>query len=711
MIKDHRAGVFISAFVLFLWITVGLITPSSGEQTVKEADGSKNGSSEKKEKIEHHEVIVTVARVEEMLKETPATVNVFPKKEMEKVKYRNASEVLKRRPGIYTHSFHGEEELTSIRIPTHFVNPYVLLLVDGLPATGYGEGAGAIMREINSQDVESMEITKGPASALYGSNAIGGVINVITKRPSSKPDYRAWGEYGQYERFRGGFSAGGTINALGLYMDLNGIKTDGWREQSGQEKAAAAAKLYYAPGGDSMLTLKLDIIHQDNELSGSLDKTDFEEDWRQSYNTFTSVKLDKIIPSVTYKTRLADGDFKVSALFRLLDNEVNPNYGIRYDPRTRQYTSYLSDTNSKDLDLQALYARTFDPYNSRLIAGLDFERTVADIKTYDLTVVRDPATKKYTEFTNQGLGESYDLATTMAAPYFQYEATFFGKARINVGGRFDWIEFDVVDELGGGNEGIHDFSRFSPKAGAIWDAARTFNLYGSYSRGFVAPTVSQLFTGRGAVLDLNPELASNLEAGYRSLFWNDRISHDLAVYAMTIEGKIINQTIDPVTGAFEYANVGETSHRGVETTFDIKLHPAFSFAASYTYARNRYEDYRDPLKDIDYDGNWMPRAPKHRMNARFNLTPVDKLNIEVEMDAESRQFADDANEYAYDRPVLFSLRGTYRLNGLSLWCHILNITDRKYATYVNASYGKETYYSGDPLTAYVGLEYRWGADR
>ena len=651
------------------------------------------------------EIVVTGSRVEERMKEMPVTINVVSSSEIETLKYRNAGEVLKRIPSVYTHNFHGEEELTSIRIPTHFVNPYTLLLLDGLPATNYGKGGGGLLRELNSDNIERIEIVKGPASAIYGSNAIGGVINVISKKPASIPRVRLWNEYGNYEDWRGGLSLSGTKGDYGLNFYLNLIDAGGWREHSGHEKAAGTLKLRRVLGGSSLLTFNLGYVDFDNELSGSLDKEDYDEDWRQSYNTFTSVKMKKWSPSLVYRMDLQNSEFRAAVIMRSMEHEVNPNYGIRYDSRTRGYTSYLSAIDGLDADLQLLYRRNIALLRSKIIGGLDVEEGRTRMDEYGLAVERDDESGKYTSFDVTGLDESYDISTEVIAPYLQYSASPLARVRFNVGGRYDMVKYGVEDRLDLGRGGIHEFSRLSPKVGFTLDVTESVNCYANYSHGFVTPTTSQLFTGSVATRDLDPERARNVETGVRSNFLDRRMTVELAAYDMNIEDKIIIQTMDPVTYAREYRNVGETSHRGVEASLSVAPLDIVRLSLAYTYAENKYRSYEDLESGVDYNGNWMPRSPRHRLNARFGLVDLRGFDLELEMNAEGEQYADDQNDSPYSCPILFDLRASYDLWDWSLWAHATNLTDRKYATYVNHSYGSLSYYPGSPRTVFLGISY------
>jgi len=661
------------------------------------------------------EVVVTSSRIKEKRKESTSTIDVINEKEMERVKYRNAGDILQRVPGVFTSNFGGEEELTSIRVPTHFTNPYTLVLIDGQPSRTYGSG-GVNFREINSLDIERIEVVKGPASALYGSNAIGGVINLITKKPSVEPQVTAWGEAGEYDEYRGGVYASGTSELFSYNLDFNIKDRDGWREHSENDKKSASVKLQYVPTDISLLTFKFDYIDFDNNTAGSLDKVDFDADWRQSYHTFSNVKMEKYAPSLSYSTEFGGGEFSSNLGYRNIDHKVFPGYSFR-KIGTNTYSSTYSDIQGHDIDLQLLYSRGFAPLNSKIIGGVDLQTGDHETDIYNLDVLRNPATNKYTSYTVKGLKDSYDIKTDAAAPYLQIEIAPINKFKVQAGGRYDWAKYDVKDKLDGvaGEEGKKTFSRFTPKIGTTYDVSQTVNLYASYSQGFVVPTDSQLFTSRLANKNLNPEKADNIEIGLRSTLLNNRMSLDIALYHITIKDKIVDITTaitkrGPTT---QYFNASKTKQKGVELSSMyvpadwVRLHLA------YTYAENKYEDFIDPVAGNDYSDNWQPRSPKHKLNARLVVLPIKDLEIELEMDEISQQYADDANMFTYSRPTLFNLRGTYNWKEWSFWAHVNNLADKKYATYVSdgtddAGQPILSLYSGSPRTFFAGLSYRWG---
>ncbi len=650
------------------------------------------------------EVVVSASRVEEKVKDVPVTTNIVKEKELEIIKIRNPADVLNRIPGTYTSDFGGENELTSIRVPTHFTNPYTIILVNGIPTTSYGSGSSSQMRGINVRNIKRIEVIKGPSSALYGSNAIGGIVNIITKDPSPEPQVDIWAEYGEYDQFRGGVFGSKAGEKFSFNFDVNYANARNWRDNSSYDKEAGSIKLQYAPTDVSLLGFNLDYINFDHDLAGSLEKDDFDENWQHSYHTFASTTMDKITPTLIYNHFFDTSEFKAVFAVRDMDHKVIPNYGI-YQQSWPPFSHIgrLNQIEGLDTNLQLLYSHDFEPWRTRIITGVDLERDNTETDTYDLILDWDSASNKYVSYTLGSLSKSYDITTKVGAPYLQLEASPFDPLRITAGARYDSVTYEVDDKITPDESGDKDFSEFTPKVGLTYDISSNINSFFSYSRGFVVPTTSQLLTSNGANLDLNAEKATNYEIGFRTSFWNRKLDFDISIYYMDIEDKIVSEGD---SWGDQYVNAGETSHRGAETVLVYWFHEKVSLSASYTYARNEYETYLSGSND--YSGKTMPRSPDHHLNARLAVYPISGLEVELEVDDISSQYVNDANTISYSRPTLWNLRGNYDWREWSFWAHVKNLTDEKYASYVSwGSTDGDTYYSGAPRTFFVGLSYRW----
>ncbi len=665
------------------------------------------------------EVVVTASRVEEKVKETPATINIVTSEELDEIKFRNPAEVLNRLPGIYTHDFGGESELTSIRVPTHFVNGYTMVLVDGIPTTSYGSGSSGQIADLNNRNIERIEVVKGPSSALYGSNAIGGIINIITKDPSPEPEMNFWAEAGEYDQYTGGVSASGSGMKLGYDVDLNYKNSKGWRDHSSVEKKVGTGKFQFAPTESSLLGLKVELLSFDNESAGSLDEAAFIENWQHSHyaNSIARTTMDKYVGTLTYDYFLQKGELKTVLNVRKIDHTTLPHYSIRIQyggpPHAGHYHGFYNDIQGLDTDLQMLYSRDMSFWRSKLIVGFDAEYGSTETDQDELEILgrTDPneILYTYTSYTVIGDEKTLDVKTKAASPYLQLAASPAERLRITAGGRYDTVTYEVDDKLNGGTvddvSGDKDFSKFSPKIGAIYEINNNLNKYVSYSEGFVVPTTSQLFTSSNDNPDLDPEKAKNYEIGLRSFFWDRKIDLDIAAYSMKIEDKIAQKS-----RRSQYFNAAETSMKGIETVLVFRPVDMLSLTCAYTYARNKWETYVVTVggSDEDYSGNTQPRSPEHHLNARLTLTPFAGFQAELEVDKISSQYGDDANLVSYSRPTLVNLRARYDWKDWSFWAHVTNLTDEKYATYLSGEAGDMGYYSGRPRTFFAGVSYKWG---
>ena len=413
------------------------------------------------------EIVVTASRVGEKLSDTSVTISVIDEKEIEQVKYRNPDEILRRIPGIYSHDFGGESALTSIRVPTHFTNPYTLFLIDGVPMSSYGSGSSGNFVELNSDNIARVEVVRGPTSASYGSNAIGGVINVITKNPSSQPMVKAWTELGENNQWRSSISGSGSSDKLGFNFGLNDINSDNWREHANVDKKAANAKLQYTPTEQGLFTFKLDYIYFDNESPGTLNEDDFKDDWKQSYQTFAYTKYEKFSPLLSYTHYLNKGEINTTFVYRDTDEKSIPNYAIRKQGPVK-YVGQYSKSDTNDFDGQVIYTRELDLLSSRIIIGADAERGKTDSKQYNLDVTFDSASNKYTSYTNVGIDDDFEITTKMYAPYLQFEISPVEDLKLTFGGRYDSVVYDVDSKVDASKSGDKDFSRFSPKFGGVY---------------------------------------------------------------------------------------------------------------------------------------------------------------------------------------------------------------------------------------------------
>jgi iron complex outermembrane recepter protein len=133
--------------------------------------------------LDVEEIVVTGSREATLRAETPASVSVIGSQTIEYVKPSHPSEIMNRIPGVTVQQTNGEGHLTGIRQPIG-TSPVYLFLEDGVPVRASGFFNHNAMYEINMPMSSGIEVTRGPGTALQGSDAIGGIVNVLTRAPS-----------------------------------------------------------------------------------------------------------------------------------------------------------------------------------------------------------------------------------------------------------------------------------------------------------------------------------------------------------------------------------------------------------------------------------------------------------------------------------------------------------------------------------------------
>src|SRR5574343_1793370 len=166
------------------------------------------------------EVTVTATREGQLISETPATVDVIKEKTLREVKPTHPSEIMGQVPGVWVNVTGGEGHQTAIRQPLT-TSPVYLYLEDGVPTRSTGFFNHNALYEVNLPMAGGIEISKGPGSALYGSDAIGGVVNVLTRKPPTGPEIEGSLEAGSYFLTRAVFTSGSAFSKRAVRAERN----------------------------------------------------------------------------------------------------------------------------------------------------------------------------------------------------------------------------------------------------------------------------------------------------------------------------------------------------------------------------------------------------------------------------------------------------------------------------------------------------------
>jgi outer membrane receptor protein involved in Fe transport len=636
------------------------------------------------------QISVTASRVATDVQNTPASISVIDQEELDRIKFIDAThELMKRIPG-YSMS-------RNLRVPMGSKN-YTANLIDGVAVgSRFGSGTIGFADYVNTFDIERVEVLRGPASALYGSHAIGGAINIITRSPPLEPEYRLWGELGEFDRFRGGVSAAGTNGSVGYFFDANFLDYDGWQDRSKNKRTQTSGKLLFDITDNTKLTFRGEYLERYEQNPGSITQAQYDTDRKQAliYDAFNDER------SVTGTLKL-EHDFtdhsgiEITYSYRDAKGEGPPSYSATADFRA---------DHEMNQNLVGFYRHNFDFYDSLLVVGVD----VLDSSAYDITYgdrIKDPA----------DIDQEWDTTAESFSTFFQYEISPTDRLTFTVGARHDRITQSAVgydkSNWGPPSTTYYDeektYSNTTPKAGVSFKLNDENTLWFSYGQGFVVPSKSQLWVGGWSATanpNLLPEEAEDFEMGLRGdiMIMDTNLSYDVAIYHTTIKNMIV---VEDIGGTDTYGNAGKVLVKGVETSLAFKPLDDWRIDIAHTYADNEYLDYDD------ISGNVLAYSPKHHINAALTWTPIYGLSAELEMNDISEYFTSSNHDDPLgkaNRPPVFNLRVNYEKGPWEFWGHIKNLTDREYAERISysSSRGYRSFEVGGPRTFYAGVGYNW----
>lgn len=658
------------------------------------------------------ELVVTATREEEKKSEIPATVDVVDRAAIDQTRPHHPAELMSQVPGALVVDLGGEGNTMALRQPINF-KPVYAYLEDGIPIRSTGFFNHNALYEVNIPGAERVEVFKGPASALYGSDAIGGVVNVLTRAPSATPTAELFLEGGRYGYKRSLASASSTFGKDGLRADLNLTHYNGYRDGTEQERESANLRWDRSLGSSSRLKTVLAFSNIDSPGDGGSDvsRADYEHDPRTNYTPIAFRKVRAARWSTGLERITTASRVSVTGYARYDVLELLPSWQLTYDPEVWKIRNY-----SVGLLLQG--RRDFAPLRTRITGGLDLELSPGAHQADSITPVRSgPA---FTSFTRSGRIYDYDVTFRGISPYLQAELSPLPRVRVTGGLRYDRLGYDYSNPLGVLQTGNHRrpasttvwYDHVSPKLGVAVELSPTVSAFASYRHSFRVPSENQLFRQGSAesTVDLEPVRANSYEAGVRARV-ADRLSVELSAYTMTVKDDILS-FFNTVDFSSQTSNAGRTRHRGIEAGAALGLTDHARLEAAYTYARHEYLDWVTAT-GTDYSGNEIESAPRHIANTRFVLTPFSRGSIALEWQHLGGYYTDPENAHRYDGHDLFNLYVTQPVvRGFDLVGRVNNVANTRYANrasfnpFVPASQ-QERFTPGLPRSFFIGAQYHW----
>ncbi|WP_062060955.1 TonB-dependent receptor domain-containing protein [Aquimarina longa] len=679
------------------------------------------------------EVLVTSASREiQKRSEVPGSIATINAKGIQETKAFGIDQLVNQVPGVFmatSRAASNEQHFMSVRSPIS-TKALFLYLEDGLqirPTSVFNHNA---LLEMNTTSFERIEVLKGPASSIYGSEAIGGSFNFITKKPTEKLS----GSIG-YQTNDLGIDrydveiSDQTSEKFGFYIGGHHVQREnGPIAHSDYEKLAVTFKTVYDITPSTKWTSVIDIIDFRSDMSGSLSKNDYEKGNYESDQTFTEREAISFRARTTVD-QLWNDNHKTSFNFVFRNNRMDqiPSYRVRQFRNKGKLTGFGSgEINSNRFQSFVgliQHKLDFDFANSSLIIGATADYSPQDYEAETITVTVDTETGRNSNYTvNSGnFILNYEANILNYAGFFQYEISPITALKITTALRYDSFEYDYDNQKDGINsvdDTIDTYTNLTPKLGVNYNFTTTTGVYANYSQGFTPPQVSTLYRNRNALRGITPSRYHNYEiGGYFNIA--SKLKLDAAIYLLEGENTLITQRDE--NDNFFNTNAGKTRSYGIEYGITWKPLKELSITHNGSYAQHRYIKFFD--KGVDYSDTDRATAPnllgtslitykkEFTTNFGFSITAEHELvgTYNTSLEKQVKNEDGTSSTATYDGHNIFNLRAGIYYKGFEIWGHALNVFDKLYAARAsfNRFRGENSFTIGNPRAFHLGVKYNF----
>ena len=663
-------------------------------------------------------MVVTAAPTTVSELDTPAAVSVVNGDEMRQAAPRvNLSESLGAVPGLQVQNRQNYAQDLQLSIrgfgsrSTYGVRG-LRIYVDGIPAT-MPDGQGQTSN-IDIGSVDTIEVLRGPFSALYG-NSSGGVINVTSQTGTQPPTVEASSYYGSFGTWHYGMKATGAVGDgshagdVDYTVSTNRFTTHGYRDHSGARKNLANARLGVRINDVSKLTLLLNSVDIKANDAGGLTADEWRDNPRQSprgdqYNTRKNTRQTQA--GLRYERQLSAQD-DLSVMMYAGERETTQFQSIPRAPQLKP--SHAGGV----IDLTRHYQGIDTRLTHRgellvpvtLTAGLDYENMSERRKGYENFVMVNGAP----QYGEQGaLRRNERNLMWNVDPYLQTQW------QLDAGVRYSSVWFDSNDYYitpgNGDDSGDASYHKWLPAGSLKYALTDAWNVYLSAGRGFETPTINELSyrsdNQSGLNFGLKPSTNDTVEIGSKTRIGNGLFT--AALFQTNTDNEIV---VDSSSGGrTSYKNAGKTRRQGMELGLDQQFGESWRLKAAWTWLDATYRT--NVCDDASCNGNRIPGIARNMGYASFGYQPEQGWYAGSDIRYMSDIMANDENTAKAPSWTVVGLTTGYKWSygrmDMDLFGRIDNLFDREYvgSVIVNESNGR--YYEPAPGRNYgIGLNLAW----
>lgn len=613
------------------------------------------------------QVVVTATRTEQSIREVPAAVSVIDRERIEASGATTVDQVLQGVPGVYAARMDASSpnriaQTYSRGLPG---NSRTLVLLDGIPMNVLYDGQ-VDWSQLSTQDVERVEVVRGASSGLYGANAMGGVINVLSRAPEPGTKTRLGVEYGSLDSKRLLASHSQRFGATSIRVSASHFASDGydmWRQDTtipaanrdkiGTVKDNAGVKLLHEIDAQSFV--EAGVSYLKDEATGF---------YHPGAPGYQPSKREQYVPTVRY---VRDDDSSNTSV--ALYGRFGKQWADTLNPATYATISEKGLYEDRSVGFNAQHSRALGSIH-RVTLGLDF--LDGDVDNH---------------FSYPGSSRLRDTRGDLRryGVFIQDEMALTARWKLNLAGRYDhWTTGGNQVDSGVGQPSTSYRERsagdFSPKLATLFKVNDAFNLRASAGRAFNLPDMFNLYanTRRGTTTywanpDLQPETVKAYDLG-ADYYFGRRGYVKATLYYNDAKDFIYSVRRDATN--VDKINVGAVTTRGLELEAAYRPSEALALSASFTFNRSRIEEN---ASNPDLEGKSLTSVPRRHGQLRADYRWPGGATLSAAVNRVGKRYADDINSKFYKAYTTLDLTASYPLGKtFSARLNVINVGDKVY---------------------------------
>jgi outer membrane receptor protein involved in Fe transport len=392
----------------------------------------------------------------------------------------------------------NEQHMMAIRQPISTKSLY-LYLEDGIPIRPNGVFNHNALLEMNMAATENVEVIKGPYSALYGGEAIGGSINFITQKPTKKLTGKVGLRGDGYGYLRADVKVSTTLGKTGVYLSAyKSTIEDGISEYGDYDKLAITGKITHAFTDNLNWSNTITYVDYFSEMSGNLEQEQFENEDYTSNHTFTFRDAKSLRFNSTLNKSWNENNTSILT-FVFRDNTMGQNPSYRISDRTDPDSYTSGELNENSFNSYAAYFQhniKLDVLKSNIMFGanIDFSPKEAFAKILEVYRNADGVFESYTDTGNFKSNYETDIINT--GFYVMGDAELFENFKVNAGLRYDIYSYDFKNNIDDASDfssldAKETYNSVTPRIGLVFNPTNNIGFYTNYSVGFIPPSISE----------------------------------------------------------------------------------------------------------------------------------------------------------------------------------------------------------------------------